>query len=405
MNRIILAITVLVTILVAACAPAATSPGNATPQLAPTVESMMDKGTPTPDAMMPKATTSPEAMMGKLPDQITTPHLLDSAPKHGDKFAQAPTQILINFDFTLHEDSAITVTREGAPVTTGKTTLGEKKLSLTATLPGDAGDGLYVVKYKACWPDRSCHDGQFAFTVDAKMKSSYLDLTGQSEVTVRLKGIKFEPERIIVSRGTKVTWINDDPVVHFVNSDPHPSHNVVATLNSLEIKKGDSFNYTFDQSGEWAIHCSAHVPENMLGRVIVLESAVMQPKATDAMIAKPTAAPTAAMTRKKAPVESLPPQLFSPHFVLSSPEHADLIAQAPDKVHIEFNFNLHSASNIEISKDGINVEGLKRETGPLSMDATLPSNSGDGLYLVRYKACWPDRSCHEGQFAFRVDSN
>ncbi|MBI4790917.1 MAG: copper resistance protein CopC [Chloroflexi bacterium] len=292
MKQTILAIAALLTVLLVACAPAATpTPEAMKPQAAPTVEAMMDKPTPTaeammpketatpeammpkettsPEAMMPKETTSPEAMMGKLPDQITAAHFVDSAPKHGDKFAQAPTQILINFNFTLHEDSAITVTRDGAAVDVGKPTLGEKKLSLSATLPSNAGDGLYVVKYKACWPDRSCHDGVFAFTVDSKMKGTYLDLTGKSEVTVRLKGIQFSPQLIMVSRGTKVTWVNDDPVVHFVNSDPHPSHNVVATLNSLEIQNGESFSYTFDQAGEWAIHCSAHVPQNMLARVIV----------------------------------------------------------------------------------------------------------------------------------------
>jgi hypothetical protein len=36
---------------------------------------------------------------------------------------------------------------------------------MSTDLPADAGAGLYLVKYTACWPDGSCHDGQFAFAV------------------------------------------------------------------------------------------------------------------------------------------------------------------------------------------------------------------------------------------------
>jgi plastocyanin len=317
MNRYLLIPITLLVMLLSACAPASTS--TPAPAAAPTVDAMMKDPTPTteammaqgtgtpnammesgtgtpeammgpatgtPDAMMPKETPGSDAMMpketpgsgammGPLPDPITTPHFVDSAPMHGAKFALVPDQVLINFDFTLHEDSEITVTRDGAPLTIGKTTLGDKKLSLSATLPKDAGDGLYVVKYKACWPDRSCHNGQFGFTVDSKAKSSYLDLTGKSEVTLHLKGVQFTPPSIIISKGTKVTWVNDDPVIHFVNSDPHPSHNAVPALNSLEIKQGESYSYTFDQAGEWAYHCSAHVPQNMFGRIIVVEGDAM----------------------------------------------------------------------------------------------------------------------------------
>jgi plastocyanin len=234
-----------------------------------TTDAMMNQTPPTPDAMM--KSPAMDAMMDKLPDQLFAAHFVDSAPMHGASFALAPDKVLINFNFTLDESSAITVTKDNQPVSLGKVMLGERKLSMSTTLPKDAGDGLYVVKYKACWPDKSCHAGQFAFTVNSKQKSFYLDATGAPAVTIRLKDIQFEPRQIIVSQGAQVIWVNDDPVVHFVNTDPHPTHNALPALNSFEIKPGASFSFTFAQPGEWAYHCSAHVPSNMVGRIIVAD--------------------------------------------------------------------------------------------------------------------------------------
>ncbi len=267
---------ILVAIFLAACAPAATPEAMMKKETA-TPEAMMKKETATPEAMMKKETgtpgammaqETPDAMMAKLPDQLFAAHFVDSAPKHGDTFVQVPGKVLINFNFTLNEPSAITVLKDDKPVEV-KTVIASNKLSMSAVLPSNAGDGLYLVKYKACWPDRSCHDGQFAFIVDSKKKGSYIDMTGRAEVSVRLKDIKFNPQFMIVSKGTKVTWVNDDPIAHFVNTDPHPSHNNLPALNSLEINKGESYTFTFTQPGEWAYHCSAHVPANMFAHVIV----------------------------------------------------------------------------------------------------------------------------------------
>lgn len=213
-------------------------------------------------------TTAP--LTSSLPQQRFAAHYIDSAPVHGKTFALVPDKVLINFDFSLAEPSTVTVTKGGNALQIGKPTIsGPNSLHLSSTLPRDAGDGLYVVKYKACWPDTSCHDGQFAFNVDSKAKSTYIDMTGKGEVVVDMKELKFQPARIVVSRGTKVTWVNREAAVHFVNTDPHPSHNNLASFNSLDLKGGQSYSYTFDQVGEWAYHCSAHFPQGMFGSVIV----------------------------------------------------------------------------------------------------------------------------------------
>ncbi|GEM_PF-1584902 len=228
------------------------------------------------DAMMEKkdgATMDKkdDSMMDKkLPDLIRAAHFVDSSPKHGDTTALAPEKITINFDFTLHEISSIKVTKDGTMIDTAKM-MGPNGLSMSTTLAPSAGNGLYVVSYKACWPDRSCHDGQFAFIVDDMKKMSYNDMTGKSEVQVLMKDLRFQPSHLIVSKGTRVIWKNEESAPHFVNSDPHPSHNVLPKLNSLVINMGgDDYSYTFTEAGEWGFHCSAHYPDGMVGRIIVV---------------------------------------------------------------------------------------------------------------------------------------
>ena len=59
--------------------------------------------------------------------------------------------------------------RNGVALKTGKLVLGERRLSTSVTLPSDAGDGVYLVKHKACWADRTCDDGQVGLNVDSRM--------------------------------------------------------------------------------------------------------------------------------------------------------------------------------------------------------------------------------------------
>ena len=212
-----------------------------------------------------------DAMGDKMGDamMVTTPHFVDSSPTNGETFSQVPNQVVINFDFTLSPASTIAVTKDGAAVAAGKATLGPRNLALMSTLPANAGEGTYEVAFKACWPDNSCHDGKLSFKVDGKFRAAFADMTGKSELTIRMKDIKFSPALIRVSKGTKVTWVNDDPVEHFVNTDPHPSHNFLLGLNSLDLQPKQSFSYTFVEAGEFPYHCSLHVPADMRGRIIV----------------------------------------------------------------------------------------------------------------------------------------
>jgi plastocyanin len=86
-------------------------------------------------------------------------------------------------------------------------------------------------------------------------------------VAVALQNVAFVPQKIIVSPDTKVVWTNQNGFAHFVNSDPHPSHNSVAALNSTALQKDESYSFTFTAPGIYGYHCSAHT--NMTAQVLV----------------------------------------------------------------------------------------------------------------------------------------
>ncbi len=77
--------------------------------------------------------------------------------------------------------------------------------------------------------------------------------TPPAEVMVHLKNIAFAPPVLNVDVGTKVTWINDDPVVHTVTSD-----DTSGPLNSGDLPQGARYSYTFSSAGTFPYHCIPH---------------------------------------------------------------------------------------------------------------------------------------------------
>lgn len=204
--------------------------------------------------------------------EIKTLHFVNSAPAHGEVFAEVPSGIVINFDFDLSQASQITIVKGNDKIDygVGTTNLDRSGRAMKRDLPSTLSDGTYTVTYKACWPDNTCHDGQFGFVVDSKKKTDYKDLTGQKEVAITIKGLEFNPEKIVIRKGTKVTWANEDTPTHYVNTDPHPGHNMYISLNSDELITSNIYSYVFTEVGEYPYHCSLHYP-GMRGRILVVE--------------------------------------------------------------------------------------------------------------------------------------
>lgn len=215
---------------------------------------------------VPEAKESPSAQSFQTPKKSA--HWESNTPQHGQTIAAVPLNVVINFNFDLADPSEIKIEKDGKDFGTGETAIDTNKLSMRRNMDGQSPDGIYTVAYNACWPDGSCHQGSFQFAIDRAEVSSYQDLTRQSAVTIKMSQIKFMPENIKIRKGTTVTWVNEDDVDHYVNTDSHPAHTYFPQQNSKALTKGDSYSTTFDTTGIYPYHCSAHA-DKMLGSIIV----------------------------------------------------------------------------------------------------------------------------------------
>lgn len=203
--------------------------------------------------------------------EIRTPHFLDSTPAQAEAYAAQPINITLNFDFDLAAGSDITVrSADGREWSDGAPIIEDARTALKISLQPGMPDGQYHVRYTACWPDQACDKGEFFFSIDSSRRSEYQDLRGQSDVTVHMSDFAFQESRILISPGTTVTWVNDEAAGHFVNTETHPEHTYFTAQNSREINQGESFAVTFTIPGQYNYHCSAHVPQGMLGSIIVV---------------------------------------------------------------------------------------------------------------------------------------
>ena len=80
-------------------------------------------------------------------------------------------------------------------------------------------------------------------------------------------GLSFDPKEVTVSPGTTVTW---------EWTGEGGAHNVVAddgSFNSGEPQEGSSitFEYSFEETGEYPYHCEPHQSAGMVGTIIVQE--------------------------------------------------------------------------------------------------------------------------------------
>lgn len=99
----------------------------------------------------------------RVASQVKSPHFVSSSPRHGAKLPRAPRQVSLDFDFDLASGSKVKV-RKGSKVVSGRTKIAGDSLRLVVPV-SSAGKGAYNVTYTACWPDGSCHNGRFSYTV------------------------------------------------------------------------------------------------------------------------------------------------------------------------------------------------------------------------------------------------
>lgn len=70
---------------------------------------------------------------------------------------------------------------------------------------------------------------------------------------VKIGGLEYLSGPITVSPGTTVRWVNEDRALHTVTSEDSGG-----PLASKELGKGDSYEYTFREPGQYDYYCAVH---------------------------------------------------------------------------------------------------------------------------------------------------
>ena len=106
-----------------------------------------------------------------------------------------------------------------------------------------------------------------------------VDLTGQSAVQIDIKDYAYARSNIKTTKGTKVTWTNQDTVEHNVMQQHDDSDVAHAAPSVADVRpdvfagpllaKGESYSFTFTEVDSYPYHCAPH--PDMKGTVVVTE--------------------------------------------------------------------------------------------------------------------------------------
>lgn len=91
----------------------------------------------------------------------------------------------------------------------------------------------------------------------------FSEVASDLNTVVNITDQGFSDEKIVVEKGTTVTWINQGGHLHWPASNPHPNHNLYPSfggcINSKldachGLQTGESFSFKFYNLGQWGIH-------------------------------------------------------------------------------------------------------------------------------------------------------
>jgi len=85
-----------------------------------------------------------------------------------------------------------------------------------------------------------------------------VNTTKASSYNINIEKFTFSPATLTISKGSTVTWINNDSAPHQIKS---------AIFKSASFSKGQSVSYTFNTAGTFDYICPIH--PSMTGQIIV----------------------------------------------------------------------------------------------------------------------------------------
>ena len=83
----------------------------------------------------------------------------------------------------------------------------------------------------------------------------YFSNNMSASLTVIVNDAGFIPEHIVVSKNSRVTWVNKGTLPHWPASDFHPTHGIYPEFDpKREIDPNGEWSFEFDKVGNWHFH-------------------------------------------------------------------------------------------------------------------------------------------------------
>lgn len=77
----------------------------------------------------------------------------------------------------------------------------------------------------------------------------------------------FVPQKLVIKKGSTVTWTNNTKSAINISSDPYPLNNAYPPLNLGNFNSGESLSLTFDKTGTYSYH--NHIIPPQKGTIVV----------------------------------------------------------------------------------------------------------------------------------------
>ena len=119
----------------------------------------------------------------------------------------------------------------------------------------DANGEVYVLTSQSAGPNGSTGSVYRLATPEAQATDEP-DQTTSKEVTIIMQNNTYQPSEITITAGTTVTWVNEDSYVHNVLSGTRGEP--TGMIESPDIQGGETFSYTFEETGTYEYYCSYH---------------------------------------------------------------------------------------------------------------------------------------------------
>lgn len=130
----------------------------------------------------------------------------------------------------------------------------------------------WVKKTTKLWTEGKITDNEFLNAIRYLLNKNIIQVESKTEAkstsdmaTVvipngnsRVGNIGFYvPLNLQVKSGTTVVWVNDDNILHTIQSQDEKG-NVISIFNSNALKTGDRFAYKFKEQGTYHYFCTIH---------------------------------------------------------------------------------------------------------------------------------------------------